>query len=73
MFEADLWNANSLSSAIFFQFDYCVNIGVQQDSFPGPVPSGRPSLRFKRTAKFLLQTPGAVYICNSGKRKVDRK
>ena len=32
----------------------------------------RPSLRFKGTAKFLLQAPGAVYICNGG-RKVDRK
>ena len=35
-------------------------------------PTERPALRFKSTAKFLLQAPGAVYICNGGRRKVDR-
>ena len=29
----------------------------------------RPSLRFKGTAKFFLQAPGAVYICNGGGEK----
>ena len=33
----------------------------------------RPSLGFKSTAKFRLQAPGAVYICNGGRVKVDRK
>ena len=68
MFEADLWNADSLSSA-----NFSVNIGVQRDSFPAPCRQERPSLRFKRTAKFFLQAPGTVYICNGRRRKVDRK
>ena len=33
----------------------------------------RPSLRFKSTAKFLLQAPGDVYICNGRRIKVYRK
>ena len=33
----------------------------------------RPALRFKSTAKFFLQAPGAVYICNGGRIKVDKK
>ena len=33
----------------------------------------RPALRFKSTAKLFLQAPGAVYICNGGRRKVDGK
>ena len=40
----------------------------------------RPSLRSKGTAKFLVQAPPpphphplAVYICNGGRRKIDRK
>ena len=33
----------------------------------------RPFLRFKSAAKLFLQVPGAVYICNGGRRKVDRK
>ena len=66
MFEADLGNSDSLSHAHFFRFWHCVNIGVQQDSLPAPVLSGRSSLSFRGTAKFLLQAPGAVYICNDG-------
>ena len=38
MFEADLWNGDSLLRPNFFRFGHCVNIGVQQDSFPAPVP-----------------------------------
>ena len=33
----------------------------------------RPSLRFKGTAKFILRATGAVYICNGGRIKVDKK
>ena len=39
VFKADLRNADSLSSATFYQFGHCVNIRVQQDSFPAPVAS----------------------------------
>ena len=38
MFETDLWNGDSLSHAYFFRFRNCINTGVQQDSFPAPVP-----------------------------------
>ena len=33
----------------------------------------RPSLCFKSTAIFLVQAPGAVYISNGRRIKVDRK
>ena len=52
MFEADLWNGDSLSRANFFRFGHCVNIRVQQDSFPAPVPIGK--------AIFGLQTHSEV-------------
>ena len=42
MFEADLRNVDSFSSTNFW-FGHCVNIGVQQDSFPAPVLSGKAS------------------------------
>ena len=74
MFEADLGSSDSLSYTHFFlRFGHFVNIGVQQDRLPAPVLSGRPSLSFRGTVKFLLQAPCAVYICNGGRREVDRK
>ena len=73
IFEADLGNSDGLSHALFFRFGNCVSIGVQLDSLTATVLSERPSLSFKGTAKFLLQAPGAVYICNGRRRKVDRK
>ena len=71
MFEADLWNGDSLSRANLFSVRHYVNSGVQQDCFPAPVQE-MPSLRLKGRPKFLLQASGAVYICNGG-RKIDRK
>ena len=51
MFEADLWNADSLSSANFFRFRDCITIGVQQDSFPAPVPSGKAIFALQKNSK----------------------
>ena len=53
MFEADLWNVNSLSSTNFFRFGHCVDIGVQQDSFPASVLSGRAIFVLQRHSKFF--------------------
>ena len=61
MFEVDLRNGG-----------HCVSIGVQQDNFPAPVPSRKAIFALQSPGKFLLQAPGAVYICNGG-RKVDSK
>ena len=68
MFEANFWNADSLSSANFFRFGRCVNIGVQWDTFPAAgatVPSGKASFVLRKHSKVRLQVPGAVYICNA--------
>ena len=57
MFEADLWNSDSLSRATFFRFGHCVNIGVQLDSVPAPVLSGK--------AIFALQEHSKVSSSNA--------
>ena len=51
MFEADLWNGDSLSHAYFFQFGHCVNSRVQQDSFPVSVLSGKTIFTLQRHSK----------------------
>ena len=57
MFEADLWNGDSLSHAIFF------GSGIALISESSRIASRRqssqegPSLRFKGIAMFLLQAP----------------
>ena len=44
MFEADLWNSDSLSRPIFFRCGHCVNTGVQKDNLPAPVPQEKATL-----------------------------
>ena len=73
MFEADLWNVDSLSRANFFGSGTALISESRRIASQRQCCQERPSLRFKGTAKFLLQAPGAVYICNGGRRKVDRK
>ena len=51
MFEADLGNGDSHSRVNFFRFGHCVNIGVQQDSFPAPVPSGKATFALEKHSK----------------------
>ena len=34
MFEADLWDVDSLSRTTIFRFGHCVNIVVHLDGFP---------------------------------------
>ena len=73
-FEADLPNFDSLSSTNCFRFGHCINIGVQRECFPAPVPSGKAIFALQSTEKFFfLQAPNAVYNYNGGRRKVDRK
>ena len=62
VFEADLRNVDSLSLANFFGLGTALisessRIGSQRQCC-----QERPSLRFKGTAKFLLQAPGGLYI-----------
>ena len=74
MYEADLPNVDSLSSTNCFRLGYCVNIGVQPECFPAPVPSGKAIFALQKHSKvFFLQAPDAVYISNGGRSKVDRK
>ena len=72
MIEANLWIGDSLSRANF-RFGHCVNIGVQQTASQRQCCQQRPSLSLKVSANFLRQDSGAVYICNGGRRKVDRQ
>ena len=73
MFEADLWNVNSLSSTNFFGSGTALISESSGLASQRQCRQERPALRFKSTANFFLQALGAVYICNDGRRKVDRK
>ena len=63
--------------SIAFQVPIVFDSGTALISESSKIASQRcqegPSLRLKRTAEFFLQAPGAVYICNGVRRKVDRK
>ena len=50
-FEADLWNVDSRSSTNYVWFGHCVNIGVQWDGFPAPVPSGKASFALQKRSR----------------------
>ena len=68
MFEAELWNADSLSSAKFFGSGTALiseSSGIPSQPLERQCHQERPALRFESIAKFRLQTPGAVYICNA--------
>ena len=58
--------------APIFRFGHYINIGVQRDCFPAPVPSGKAifALQKHNRVVFFLKAPGTVYICNGGRRKV---
>ena len=73
MFEADLRNVDSLSNTNFFSL--CTALISESSGIASQrqCRKERASLRFKSTAKFFLQEPGAVYICNGARIKVDRK
>ena len=74
MFEADLWNVDSLSRTIFIFGSGTALISESSEmASQHQCSHERPALRFKSTANFSLQALGAVYICNSGRKKVDRK
>ena len=61
MFEADLWNGGSLSRANYFRFGHCVNVGVQQDSFPAPVPSGKAIFALQKHSKVSSSSARWLY------------
>ena len=73
MFEAGLWNGDSLSRANFFGSGTALISESSRIASQRQCCQERPSLLLKGTAKFLLQAPGAVYICIGRRRKVDRK
>ena len=63
MLEADLWNADSLSSAILFGSGTALILesnGIASQPLEHQCHQERPVLRFKSTVKFRLQAPGAV-------------
>ena len=61
MFEADLWNVDSLSSANFIRFRHYVNIGVQRDNFPVPVLSRMATFALQQYSKVSSSTTRWVY------------
>ena len=61
MFEADLWNGDGLSHANYFRFGHCVNIGVQQDSFAAPVPSGKAIFTLQQHSKVSSSSARWLY------------
>ena len=70
MFEADLRNVGSLSSTNFFRFVHCVNIGVQRDCFPGPVPSGKAIFALQKHIKvFFFKRPALCTFAMAGEEK----
>ena len=58
---------------IIFGLDTALISEFSRRAFQCQCHQKRPSLCFKSTAQFLLQWPGAVYICNGRRRKADRK
>ena len=70
MFEADLWDVDCLSRSNIFRFGHCVDIGVQHDGFPAPVPSGSAIFANEKHRKVFLQAPRAVCPYNDGRKKV---
>ena len=73
MFEADLRNVDALSHAIFFGSGTALISESCRIASQRQCRQRRTSLRSRGTAKFFRQAPGAVYICNGMRRKVDRK
>ena len=60
MFEADLWNVDSLSSANFFGSG-TTNIGVQWNSFPAPVPSGKAIIALQKHSRVSSSSARRLY------------
>ena len=58
----------------FFWFGHCVNIGVQQASFPAPVLSGKAILALQKPSKVSSSsTQWLNTFCNGGRWKFGRK
>ena len=66
MFEADLWNVDSLSGALFFRFGHCFNIGVQRDGLQATVPSCNAIFALQKQSKVLLQKQSKVLLQKPG-------
>ena len=62
MFETDLWNGDSLSLANCFRFAYCVNTGVQLDSFPAPMPQGKASFALQKAKHSKVSPSSAQWL-----------
>ena len=51
MFEADLWDVDSISRPNNIRFGHCIDIGVQQAGLPAPVPSGSATFANEKHSK----------------------
>ena len=70
MFEVDLWNVNSLSSAMVFGSGTALiseSAGIASAVRKGHLCAS------KVQQSFFCKRPVAVYIANGGRRKVNRK
>ena len=73
MLGADLWNVDGLSSANYFRFGHCVNIGVQQHSFPAPVPPGKAIFALQKNSKDSSSSARWLHTFLMVGQRVDRK
>ena len=73
-FKADLWNSDSHSRANFFRFGHCVNIGVQQDSFLVPVPSGVATFARQKHSKVSPSSARWLYtlVMGGGEKSIGK-
>ena len=62
MFEVDVRNVNSLSSANYFRYKHCVNISVHCNSFPAPVPSGKATAPLQLEVKKNEVSPSSAQL-----------
>ena len=61
MFEADLWDVDSLSRPNIFLFGHRVDIAVQQAGLPAPVPSGSAIFANEKHSKVFFFKRPALY------------
>ena len=61
MLEAYLWNVDSHSRANLFWFEHCLNVEVQQDSFPAPVLPGKAIFVRQKHSEVLSSSARWLY------------
>ena len=58
---------------IVFRYGHRVNIGIKQDTFKVPVPSGKATFVLQKHSEVSSSAWVVVYICNGGRIKVNMK